>query len=128
MTEHEVVTVAVPSRSGAPVVGMVGAGQLARMTGQAAVSLGIGFRVLAAASGESAAQVFAGTQIGDHRSLGDLKAFAGGCNVLTFDHEHVPKPHLTELEQPAVTVQPAPDGLRYAHGKRALSLQLTEPG
>ena len=48
---------------------MVGAGQLARMTCQAAVSLGIGFRVLAAAADESAAQVCAGTQIGDYRSL-----------------------------------------------------------
>src|SRR5262249_55716239 len=77
MTEHEVVP-------GAPVVGMVGAGQLARMTGQAAVSLGIGFRVLAAAPDESAALVFAGTQIGDHLSLDDLTAFWGGCGVGAF--------------------------------------------
>src|SRR5260221_13951200 len=98
MTHHEkaseLMTGLAPPRSGAPVVGMVGAGQLARMTGQAAVSLGIGFRVLAAAPGESAAQVFAGTQIGDHRSLGALKAFASGCDVVTCDHEHVPGPHL----------------------------------
>src|SRR5258707_5831761 len=128
MTEHEVVTVAVPSRSGAPVVGMVGAGQLARMTGQAAVSLGIGFRVLAAASGESAAKVFAGTQIGDHRSLGDLKAFAGGCDVVTFDHEHVPVPHLRALEQAGVTARPGPDALRYAQDKRAMRERLAGLG
>ena len=128
MTEHEVVTAAVPSRSGAPVVGMVGAGQLARMTGQAAVSLGIGFRVLAAAPGESAAQVFAGTQIGDHRSLGDLKAFAGGCDVVTFDHEHVPGPHLRALEQAGVTVRPGPDALRYAQDKRAMRERLAGLG
>jgi 5-(carboxyamino)imidazole ribonucleotide synthase len=128
MTEHEVVTAAVPSRSGAPVVGMVGAGQLARMTGQAAVSLGIGFRVLAAAPGESAAQVVAGTQIGDHRSLGDLKAFAGGCDVVTFDHEHVPGPHLRALEQAGVTVRPGPDALRYAQDKRAMRERLAGLG
>ena len=38
---------------------MIGAGQLARMTCQAAPSLGIAFRVLAAAADESAAQVTA---------------------------------------------------------------------
>ena len=40
-----------------PVVGMIGAGQLARMTAAAAIELGIRFRVLAAAPDESAAQV-----------------------------------------------------------------------
>ncbi|HEY1004290.1 MAG TPA: 5-(carboxyamino)imidazole ribonucleotide synthase, partial [Streptosporangiaceae bacterium] len=50
---------------------MVGGGQLARMTSQAATGLGIGFRVLAGDSGESAAQVVAGTRLGDYRSLAD---------------------------------------------------------
>ena len=51
-----------------PVVGMIGAGQLARMTCQAAPSLGIAFRVLAAAADESAAQICAQTRLGDYRS------------------------------------------------------------
>jgi 5-(carboxyamino)imidazole ribonucleotide synthase len=120
MTEHVM--------SGAPVVGMVGGGQLARMTGQAAVSLGIGFRVLAAAPDDSAALVFAGTQIGGHRSLGDLQAFAGGCDVVTFDHEHVPGPHLRALEQAGATVRPGPDALRYAQDKRAMRERLAGLG
>ncbi len=82
-----------------PVVGMVGAGQLARMTCPAAAALGIGFRVLAAAAGDSAALVCAGAQTGDYRSAADLLAFAGGCDVLTFDHEHVPAAVLAALEQ-----------------------------
>ena len=122
MTDHE--TAREPRRSGAPVVGMVGAGQLARMTGQAAVSLGIGFRVLAAAPDESAAQVFAGTQLGDYRSLDDLTAFAGGCDVVTFDHEHVPGPHLRTLERAGVKLRPAPDALRYTQDKRAMRERL----
>jgi 5-(carboxyamino)imidazole ribonucleotide synthase len=109
-----------PERSGPPVVGMVGAGQLARMTGQAAVSLGIGFRVLAAAPDESAAQVCAGTELGDYRSLDDLLAFAGRCDVLTFDHEHVPGAHLRALERAGAAVRPGPDALRYAQDKRAM--------
>src|SRR5215467_1489331 len=121
MTEHEVAP-------GAPVVGMVGAGQLARMTGQAAVSLGIGFRVLAAAPDESAALVFAGTQIGDYRCLDDLTAFASGCDVVTFDHEHVPGPHLRTLEQAGVSVRPGPEALGYAQDKRAMRERLAALG
>ena len=45
------------ARTGLPVVGMVGAGQLARMTHQAAIALGQSLRVLADAADDSAAQV-----------------------------------------------------------------------
>ena len=111
-----------------PVVGMVGAGQLARMTAQAAVGLGIGFRVLAAAADESAAQVCAGTQIGDYRSLDDLQVFGGGCDVVTFDHEHVPGPHLRALERAGLRVRPGPDALRYTQDKRAMRGRLAGLG
>jgi len=107
---------------------MVGAGQLARMTAQAAVGLGIGFRVLAAAADESAAQVCAGTQIGDYRSRRDLLAFGGRCDVVTFDHEHVPGRHLRALEQAGLAVRPGPDALRYAQDKRAMRARLAELG
>jgi 5-(carboxyamino)imidazole ribonucleotide synthase len=111
-----------------PVVGMVGAGQLARMTAQAAVGLGIGFRVLAAAADEGAAQVCAGTQTGDYRSLDDLQAFGAGCDVVTFDHEHVPGPHLRALERAGLRVRPGPDALRYAQDKRAMRERLAGLG
>ena len=45
MTEYPETPRTVPA---SPVVGMVGAGQLARMTSQAATGLAAGFRVLAA--------------------------------------------------------------------------------
>jgi 5-(carboxyamino)imidazole ribonucleotide synthase len=132
MKDHEIAselaTATRPAGLRAPVVGMVGAGQLARMTCQAAVSLGIGFRVLAAAADESAAQVCAGTQIGDYRSLDDLLAFGGGCDVVTFDHEHVPGPHLTALERAGHSVRPGPGALRYAQDKRAMRERLAGLG
>jgi 5-(carboxyamino)imidazole ribonucleotide synthase len=111
-----------------PVVGMVGGGQLARMTSQAATGLGIGFRVLAADPGESAAQVVAGTRLGDYRSLADLRDFAAGCDVLTFDHEHVPGPHLATLEQDGVQVRPGAAALRFTQDKRAMRERLTGMG
>jgi 5-(carboxyamino)imidazole ribonucleotide synthase len=132
MTEHEIatelMTAAAPHGPRAPVVGMVGAGQLARMTCQAATGLGIGFRVLAAAADESAAQVCAGTQIGDYRSLDDLLAFGSRCDVVTFDHEHVPGPHLTALERAGLKVRPGRGALRYAQDKRAMRERLARLG
>ena len=109
-----------------PVVGMVGGGQLARMTSPAATGLGIGFRVLADTATDSAAQVVAGTRLGDYRSLADLRDFAAGCDVLTFDHEHVPGPHLAALVQDGVTVRPDGAALRFTQDKLAMRERLTE--
>jgi 5-(carboxyamino)imidazole ribonucleotide synthase len=120
MKDQELATATPAPGPRPPVVGMVGAGQLARMTCQAAIPLGIGFRVLAGAADESAAQVCAGTQLGDYRSLDDLLAFGRGCDVVTFDHEHVPEKHLTALEQAGLKVRPGPGALRYAQDKRAM--------
>ena len=113
---------------GVPVVGMVGGGQLARMTSQAATGLGLGFRVLAGSAADSAAQVVAGTQLGDYRSLADLRGFAVGCDVVTFDHEHVPEPHLTALERDGVQVRPAAAALRFTQDKLAMRERLTGLG
>jgi 5-(carboxyamino)imidazole ribonucleotide synthase len=113
---------------GAPVVGMVGAGQLARMTCPAAIGLGVGFRVLADSAADSAAQVWVGTQLGDYRNLADLQAFAAGCDVLTFDHEHVPGAHLAALERSGVQVRPGAAALRLTQDKLAMRERLTGLG
>jgi 5-(carboxyamino)imidazole ribonucleotide synthase len=117
-----------PAPPGVPVVGMVGAGQLARMTCQAAIGLGVGFRVLAGSATDSAAQVAAGTQVGDYRSLADLRAFAAGCDVLTFDHEHVPGGHLAALERCGVRVRPPAAALRFTQDKLAMRQRLAGLG
>ncbi|HSK54475.1 MAG TPA: 5-(carboxyamino)imidazole ribonucleotide synthase [Jiangellales bacterium] len=111
-----------------PVVGMVGGGQLARMTAPAAVPLGIGFRVLAARPDDSAARVVPGAVVADERSLADLRAFAAGCDVLTFDHEHVPTAHLRALEADGVAVRPGPDALVHAQDKGVMRERLTAAG
>ena len=113
---------------GAPVVGMVGAGQLARMTCQAAIGLGIGLRVLAASPDDSAAQVWAGTQVADYRSLDDLLAFAAGCDVLTFDHEHVPGRHLAALDDAGVTIRPDAAAVLLTQDKLVMRKRLTGLG
>jgi 5-(carboxyamino)imidazole ribonucleotide synthase len=111
-----------------PVVGMVGAGQLARMTAAAAIGLGIRFRVLAADPLESAAQVCAETVLGDYRSTDDLLAFAASCDVITFDHEHVPQAQLAALEQAGFAVRPSASALRLTQDKLAMRARLRELG
>jgi len=112
----------------APVVGMVGAGQLARMTYQASIPLGVGLRVLAAEPGDSAAQVCPGVQLGDYTDLDDLLTFAAGCDVVTFDHEHVPGPLLTTLEEAAAVIRPGAGALRFTQDKLAMRERLTALG
>jgi len=111
---------------------MVGAGQLARMTCQAAIGLGIGFRVLAETPADSAAQVCTGTVTGDYTALPDLVAFARECDVLTFDHEHVPGGHLAALERAAAhggpAVRPGRAALRYTQDKLAMRERLRALG
>ena len=118
----------VDPRTGLPVVAMVGGGQLARMTHQAAVALGQSLRVLATDPAESAALVAADVRLGDHRSLDDLRAVAAGATVLTFDHEHVPTEHLRALEAEGHRVAPGPGALVHAQDKLVLRRALAEAG
>ncbi|MGI8653303.1 MAG: 5-(carboxyamino)imidazole ribonucleotide synthase, partial [Geodermatophilaceae bacterium] len=97
------------ARTGLPVVGMVGAGQLARMTHQAAIPLGQTLRILAESARDGAALVAADVVIGTHTSYEDLLAFAAGCDVVTFDHEHVPTDFIRSLASAGHAVYPGAD-------------------
>jgi 5-(carboxyamino)imidazole ribonucleotide synthase len=112
------------TRTGLPVVGMIGGGQLARMTHQAAIALGQSLRVLAASPDDGAALVVADVSIGSHLDLAALKTFAKDCDVVTFDHEHVPGDHIRALAADGVTVYPSADALLYAQNKRAMRERL----
>src|SRR5262245_38982244 len=116
------------NRTGLPVVGMVGGGQLARMTHQAAIALGQSLRVLAVSADDGAALVTADTRIGAHTDLAALRDFAKGCDVVTFDHEHVPGDLIRALVAEGVTVLPGADALRYAQDKWAMRERLTALG
>ena len=113
---------------GLPVVGMVGGGQLSRMTHQASISLGLSLRVLADATHDSAALVAQGVSLGDHTSLADLTAFAAGCEVVTFDHEHVPGGLVEALEAAGVQVYPGSSALRHAQDKLVMRERLAGLG
>ena len=115
-------------RTGLPVVAMIGGGQLARMTHQAAIALGQSLRVLASDAHDSAALVAADVVLGDHRDLDALRRAADGATVLTFDHEHVPTEHLRALEADGHRVAPGPAALVHAQDKLVLRRALAEAG
>jgi 5-(carboxyamino)imidazole ribonucleotide synthase len=111
-----------------PRVGVIGGGQLARMMQPAAINLGIHLRVLTASPTDSAAQVIPDTVVGSHEDWAALKAFALECDVITFDHEHVPIHFLEDLQKLGVAVRPGPHALRFAQDKIEMRRVLTQAG
>ncbi|MEV7277919.1 5-(carboxyamino)imidazole ribonucleotide synthase [Streptomyces sp. NPDC093111] len=107
---------------------MVGGGQLARMTHEAGIPLGIKFKLLSDTPQDSAAQVVSEVVVGDYRDLDTLRDFARGCDVITFDHEHVPAEHLAALEADGIAVRPGRAALAHAQDKGVMRARLDEIG
>ncbi|MGJ6981387.1 5-(carboxyamino)imidazole ribonucleotide synthase [Aestuariimicrobium soli] len=117
------------SASSPYVIGIIGGGQLARMMHQAAIGLGVHVRLLSEAEGSSAAQVINDVVVGDHNDEATLRAFAEGCDVITFDHEHVPTAFLHRLEDEGVcAVRPGPAALVHAQDKAVMRDRLAAFG
>lgn len=98
-------------------VGMVGGGQLARMTHQAAVDLGVALEVLAESATDPAVLAGARHVVGPAGSLDALRSLAERCDVVTLDHELVPAEHLDALQAAGYVVRPGAEALRLAQDK-----------
>ena len=109
-------------------VGVIGGGQLARMMDEAATGLGLHLRLLAEGPDTSAATVVHDVTVGDYTDPETVKAFAAGCDVITFDHEHVPTDLLHELEDAGIAVRPGPDALVHAQDKAVMRDRLSALG
>jgi 5-(carboxyamino)imidazole ribonucleotide synthase len=110
------------------VVGIIGGGQLARMMYAASVRLGITVRLLAEGPDVSAAQVCHDVVVGDYTDPATVRAFAADCDVITFDHEHVPTSILRELEEDGIQVRPGPEALIHAQDKAVMRARLSAAG
>ena len=106
------------------VIGVVGGGQLARMMQPAAIGLGLRLRLLAEMAGSSAAQVIPDAVVGDYTDPETVATCARGCDVITFDHEHVPTAILHSLEDAGIAVRPGPDALVHAQDKAVMRARL----
>ncbi|HEV7790596.1 MAG TPA: 5-(carboxyamino)imidazole ribonucleotide synthase [Pseudonocardia sp.] len=119
-------------RTRLPVVGMVGGGQLARMTHQAAIALGQSLRVLAVSPDEPAAMVSPNVVLGAPDDAAALAEFLETCDVVTFDHEGVPTEPLASLAASAVggavPLRPPPAALVHAQDKLVMRERLSALG
>jgi phosphoribosylaminoimidazole carboxylase (NCAIR synthetase) len=100
-----------------PVVGVIGAGQLARMMIGPATALGIKLIPFASSNEDSAAQI-THCVIGDYKDLEAVKKFAQQCDVVTFEHELVPLSVIKALEVSGVRVRPGSETLEHSRQKK----------
>ncbi len=106
-----------------PTVGVIGAGQLARMSIAPATALGVNLLLLAADSNDSAAQI---TQhvVGDYTDLNTVREFAAKCDVVTFEHELIPLSIIKALEADGVVVRPSSAAFEFSQDKAAMRQKL----
>jgi 5-(carboxyamino)imidazole ribonucleotide synthase len=109
------------------VVAMAGAGQLAQMTQQAAISLGVELRVLAEKESEPAV-VAGATALVAPASAESLRELAAGAAVLTFDHEGFDPDLLAALRDEGVPMAPSPEAVLFAQDKQYAREQLSPLG
>jgi 5-(carboxyamino)imidazole ribonucleotide synthase len=102
-----------------PTVGIIGAGQLARMTVAPATALGINLLLFAQDKDDSAAQI-APHVVGNFRDLSQLLEFAKKCDLVTFEHELVPLSVIKGLEAAGVKVFPTSHSFQYSQDKAAM--------
>ena len=98
-------------------VGIVGAGQLARMLAEAASALGIETVVLAESDSEGAAKTATELKIGSPHDRAAMEDLAQSVDVVTFDHELVDLEIIAELESSGVRLSPSSSALLYAVDK-----------
>jgi len=108
-----------------PVVGIIGAGQLARMTVAPAIALGVTLKLFAQDKSDSAAQI-CDHVVGDYRDLKEVLKFARECDVITFEHELVPLSVIKGLEAEGIRVYPPSSAFIYSQNKAEMRKALSD--
>jgi len=106
-----------------PTVGVIGAGQLARMMVAPATALGVRLRLFAQNENDSGAQICEHV-VGDYKDLDSLKKFAEDCDVITFEHELIPLSVIKGLESSGVRVYPPSSAFVFSQDKAAMREKL----
>lgn len=89
-----------------PTVGILGAGQMARMLIEAATRLNIEIKLLSKSSEESAVLIANNVIVGDINNYSDLSVFALDTDVITFDLQKFPYETLKKLEKEGQVFRP----------------------
>jgi 5-(carboxyamino)imidazole ribonucleotide synthase len=97
-------------------IGLVGGGQLGRMSALAAARLGYRCHILTRETDSPAAQVSAGLTISDYTDPASLRAFAAAVDVISFEFENVSAEGL-DLLASLKPVRPSPAILRISQDR-----------
>ena len=111
-----------------PRVGILGAGQLARMDVQASIALDLEVRVLAGSPDDAAVLAGAEAVVGDHTDPDVLQRFAADVDVVIFEFEGVDPAHLQALEAAGHRLVPAPAAKLLAQDKLVQRAMLQQAG
>ncbi len=98
-------------------IGIVGAGQLARMMIEAAIPLGLRIQLLAQTPNDGAALVWPDVVVGSPDDPETMLKFGRSCEVVTFDHELVSVASLDTLTRHNVVIRPGMSTLKFAQNK-----------
>ena len=98
-------------------VGVIGAGQLALMMGEAAEGLPLDLALLAASSDDAAISHFRHVTFGSAQEFDDVVAFGRANDTTTFDHELVNLEAVLALEDEGRAIFPSSHALRFAVDK-----------
>jgi len=98
-------------------VGFVGAGQLARMAGEAASALGLSMAVLATSPDDAACGVADEVLLGSPFVETELRALVERCSVVTFDHDQVDLEIVDRLASEGGVLRPGRATLEFAVDK-----------
>jgi 5-(carboxyamino)imidazole ribonucleotide synthase len=97
-------------------IGILGGGQLGRMTALAAARLGYRCHIFTPEDDSPAAQVSHATTVAEYGNMAALDAFARSCGVVTFEFENIPHESVQRLAA-ATTVRPGWQALRVAQDR-----------
>ncbi len=108
-------------------IGIIGGGQLGRMSAMAAAELGYRCHILSPELDSPAAQVSAHATVADYEDRAALRAFADAVDVITFEFENVSAAGLDLLES-IRPVRPSPSVLRISQDRVAEKSFLRDAG
>lgn len=109
-------------------IGLIGGGQLGRMTVKAAKRIGCSSVVLDPMDGSPAGQIASRQIIGGYHDAEKIRELAADCDVVTFELENIGADTLAELETEGYPVHPSSSVLKTIQDKLTQKRFLAEHG
>jgi 5-(carboxyamino)imidazole ribonucleotide synthase len=111
-----------------PTLGILGGGQLARMTAYAAFQLGMRVHIMEKFAGSPAGQIAHKEVVGDPSDHALLLAFAAECDAVTLESEFINEKHLSEIERAGHLLFPRAASVARIQDKLVQKLTLLDAG